>query len=217
MFLFWGLQYAAPGISGIFNGTVPIWSFIAGAIILKGVDSFSWERAAGVLVGVGGLLVIMLPKASFSGGMQEFYGCMAFLIMAVFYALGNVMTKYIMVDHATISEEGNIFHQYLFAVVVMTAFAFITGGSPAAEAFTPKVIFSIAYIGIVSSAVAFLLLLALIKRLGAMRAAAVTYFTPLVAICVDIIFIKRMPTGPELLGVALIFAGQFLIQKPIKK
>ena len=38
----WGQRFVAPTIGGIFNGTVPIWSFIAGAILLKGVDRFTW-------------------------------------------------------------------------------------------------------------------------------------------------------------------------------
>ncbi|MBR3898831.1 MAG: DMT family transporter, partial [Elusimicrobiaceae bacterium] len=34
--LSWSQRFVAPTIGGIFNGSVPIWSFIAGAILLKG-------------------------------------------------------------------------------------------------------------------------------------------------------------------------------------
>ena len=60
--LSWGIQHTVPTVAGIFNGTVPIWSFMAGAILLKGVDSFTWRRAAGVIIGLAGLLVIMRPQ-----------------------------------------------------------------------------------------------------------------------------------------------------------
>ena len=43
----WGQRFVAPTIGGIFNGTVPIWSFIAGAVLLKGEDRFTWRRAGG--------------------------------------------------------------------------------------------------------------------------------------------------------------------------
>ena len=60
----WGQRFVAPTIGGIFNGTVPIWSFIAGAVLLKGEDRFTWRRAAGVTVGMIGLLIIMHPMIS---------------------------------------------------------------------------------------------------------------------------------------------------------
>ena len=103
--LSWGQRFVAPTIGGIFNGSVPIWSFIAGAIILKGVDSFTWRRAAGIILGIIGLLIITWPKisANFHGvNSMEMYGYFALLLMAWSYGLGNVLTKKIMVDnHST--------------------------------------------------------------------------------------------------------------------
>ena len=215
--MFWGQQFVAPGIGGIFNGTAPIWTFIAGAIILKGEDSFTWPRAAGVVIGIAGILFIMLPKVHFQGNMAEFYGCLALLGMAVCYALGNVFTKYIMVDRSTISTEGNIFHQYFFAFVVMGIIALVFGVAPARAQLDTKTVLSMVYGGAISSALAFLLLLALIKRLGAMRAASATYLVPIVALILDFFATGRVPDVNEFAGIFLIFISLFIIQKPVKK
>ncbi|WP_428898532.1 Permease of the drug/metabolite transporter (DMT) superfamily [Parelusimicrobium proximum] len=220
MLMFWGQRFVPSGIGGIFNGTVPIWAFIAGAILLKGEDSFTWTRALGVGLGLAGMLTVMLPKlapGTFSGSMMEFWGCVALMLMAVCYALGNVATKYIMVDHKTVSTEGNIFYQYVFAGIIMLIVALIFGRAPAVSDLTPKVLTSMAYVGMMSSAVAFLCLLQLIKRLGATRASAVTYLVPIIALIIDFAATGRVPGGMEFAGVALIFAGLFLIQKPVKK
>lgn len=217
----WGQRFVAPTIGGIFNGTVPIWSFIAGAIILKGQDRFTWRRAIGVTIGMAGLLIIMWPmiaqfSAQLDAGSMALYGCFAFLIMAWSYSIGNVLTKLIMVDNHSVSIETNTFHQYLFSAIALLVIAFIFEPLPPASAFTTKVIVSIFSAGIFSSAVAFLLMVALIKRWGATRMASVTYFTPVVAIASDIIAFGRMPGQSEIIGLFVIFFSLFLIQKKVE-
>ena len=218
--LSWGIQHTAPTVAGIFNGTVPIWSFVAGAILLKGVDRFTWRRAYGVIIGLIGLLVIMWPKVQTAlntpSSQLALLGYAALWGMALSYSLGNVFTKKIMVDSNAVSLEANTFNQYLFSAVVLLVVAFVLEPFPAASAFTGKVIISIFCAGVFSSAVAFLLMVELIKRWGATRMASVTYFTPIVALATDMIFRARMPHTPELIGMGLIFISLWLIQKPVQ-
>ena len=217
--LSWGQQFVDPTIGGIFNGTTPIWSFIAGAVILKGVDRFTWRRAAGVLVGLAGLVVIMSPNLSasqFEASPHVLYGCLALLVMTWSYGLGNVLTKKIMVDSRAVSLEGNTFHQYLFSALALLVIAGLCEPVPPISAFTGKVIISILVAGVFSSAVAFLLMVELIKRWGATRMSSVTYFSPIIAMATDIIFRSRLPHGVELAGLVLIFISLWLIQKPIR-
>ena len=115
-----------------------------------------------------------------------------------------------------IPHEANTFHQYLFAAVALLFIAGVTEPFPSAEAFRPKVIISIISAGVFSSAIAFLLMVALIKRWGATRMASVTYFTPVVAMGSDIIARGRIPSGLELVGLGILFISLFLIQKPVK-
>jgi len=214
--LSWGQRFVTPTISGLFNGTVPIWAFLMGAIILKGVDSFSWRRAGGVLVGLIGLLVIVWPTLTWDNDPYALYGCLALLGMALSYALGNVLTKKIMVDDHSTTLEANTLHQYFFAAIVLLGISLILEPFPPINAFSKKVVFSIISAGVFSSAVAFLLMVELIKRWGATRMSSVTYFTPVIAMLGDMIFLHRMPGGNELLGLCFIFISLWLIQKPIQ-
>ena len=216
--LSWSQQFVAPTLGGIFNGTVPIWSFIAGAIILKGVDRFTWRRAWGVCIGLLGLLVITSPTlqtAHLDTSPQALYGCLALLVMAWSYGLGNVLTKKIMVDSKAVSLEANTFHQYLFSALALLLIAALMEPMPTPHAFTGKVIVSIIVAGVFSSAVAFLLMVTLIKRWGATRMASVTYFSPIIAMLTDMIFRGRMPHGAELVGMGFVFISLWLIQKKV--
>lgn len=217
--LSWGIQHTVPTIAGIFNGTVPIWSFIAGAVLLKGVDRFTWRRAAGVIIGLAGLLVIMRPQwqaaLTVPAGKMALWGYGALLFMAICYGLGNVLTKKIMVDNTTLPWQANTFHQYLFAAVLLGGISLLAEPIPALSAFSGKVVLSIISAGVFSSAVAFLLMVALIKRWGATRMASVTYFSPIIAMGTDILFRGRTPHSAELVGMLLIFISLWLIQKKI--
>ncbi len=214
----WGQRFVAPTIGGLINGTVPMWAFVAGAILLKGVDRFTWRRAIGVLIGLGGLVAIIGPSSlAVNKDWSTLYGCLALLVMAWSYSLGNVMTKKIMVDDHSTSLEANTFHQYLFSVIVLFLMALCFEPVPAATVFSGKVIISIICAGVFSSAIAFLLLLALLKRWGATRTSAISYFTPVVAMLGDLLFLHRVPGGNELIGLGLIFVSLFLIQKPVKE
>ena len=214
----WGQRFVAPTIGGLINGTVPMWAFVAGAVLLKGVDRFTWRRAIGVLIGLGGLVAIIGPSSlAVHKDWSTLYGCVALLIMAWSYSLGNVMTKKIMVDDHSTSLEANTFHQYLFSVLILFLLALCLEPVPAAAVFSGKVIISIICAGVFSSAIAFLLLLALLKRWGATRTSAVSYFTPVVAMLGDLLFLHRVPGGNELIGLGLIFISLFLIQKPVKE
>ena len=217
--LSWGQRFVAPTIGGIFNGTVPIWSFIAGAIILKGVDRFTWPRAIGMLCGITGLIVITWPKinANFHGiNSVEIYGYMALLLMAFSYGIGNVLTKKIMVDNHKVSLEANTFYQYLLSAVILLIVSAVAEPFPPLSSFSAKVVISIICTGVFSSAVAFLLMVELIRRWGATRMASVTYFSPIIAMLLDIFALKRYPTTLEIIGLCIIFVGLFLINKPIK-
>ncbi len=217
--LSWGQRFVAPTVGGIFNGTVPIWSFIAGAIILKGEDSFTWRRALGILFGIAGLLIITWPKISVNFhaiNSAEIYGYIALLIMAWSYGFGNVITKKIMVDNKSTTLEANTFYQYLISALILLIFAFIIEPFPPLAKFSSKVIISIICAGVFSSAIAFLLMVELIKRWGATRMASVTYLTPVIAMVLDIFALHRFPTSNEIVGLCIIFAGLFLIQKPFQ-
>ena len=218
--LSWGIQYTVPTIAGIFNGTVPIWSFIAGAILLKGEDRFTWRRAAGVLIGLAGLLVIMHPQwqaaLQVPAGKMALLGYGALLVMALSYGLGNVLTKRIIVDNQELSWQSNTFYQYLFAAIILLLIAIVFDPIPTWSMFSAKLVFSFICAGVFSSAVAFLLMIALIKRWGATRMASVTYFTPIIAMGTDMLFRSRMPYGVELIGMVLIFISLWLIQKKVE-
>ncbi len=220
IFLYWGQQFIPAGTGGIFNATVPIWVFIIGALTIKGEDAFSWPRLCGVALGFVGMLFV------FSGAVGGFenldkaalYGSIALLCMAMCYAGGNVLSRYILTRDITL--EQNIFHQHLFSLVFLF-FVCLAGGVkiPAmADIMQPKVLISILYVGICSSALALLLLFKLLKEWGALRVSMATYIAPVFAMGADFLLRGRTPTPHEFIGLAIIVASIVIVERiPARK
>lgn len=92
----------------------------------------------------------------------------------------------------------------------------ITGGWPT-EVPSPPVITSVFVLAIVCSAVAFLLMFALIAEIGPVRMTAITYVNPAVAVVAGALVLGEAVTVYTGLGFALILIGCWLVTLPDKK
>jgi drug/metabolite transporter (DMT)-like permease len=74
----------------------------------------------------------------------------------------------------------------------------------------PQVLVSIAILGVVCTALAFLLFFALIAEVGPVRASVITYVNPAVALALGVSLLGEPLTLGAGIGFALIVAGSFL-------
>ncbi len=208
LFLYWGQRFVSAGMGGIINGTVPLWVFVIAALTIKGEDKFTWKKSIGVLLGFIGLV---LTKGFAPVETSALLGMGSLLLMAICYALGNVFTKYILTNNITM--EQNIYHQFMFSSVSLLIVALLSGESlPSPAIFEPKVLVSMLYVGICSSALALLLLFKLLKEWGALKASAATYFVPIVAVGLDYLLNGVVPGVHTITGMAMIIVSLLLIK-----
>jgi drug/metabolite transporter (DMT)-like permease len=75
---------------------------------------------------------------------------------------------------------------------------------------SPQVVLAVAILGVVCTALAFLLFLPLVKEVGAARATVITYVNPAVALALGVAVLGEPLTLPIILGFVLIVFGSFL-------
>lgn len=92
----------------------------------------------------------------------------------------------------------------------------ITGGWPT-EVPSPSVITSVVVLAVLCSAVAFLLMFALIAEIGPVRMTAITYVNPAVAVVAGALVLGEAVTVYTGLGFALILVGCWLVTLPDKR
>ncbi|MEZ4704571.1 MAG: DMT family transporter [Bdellovibrionota bacterium] len=220
--LFWGEQFVSPAVAAILNSSTPIF-----------VLTFSWfflpqDRPTkvgifGVFLGFVGILLVFLPEVSMEDivqGGSTFWGMVAVLGMAISYGLGavgirkacNGMDLPWVVTIQCISSS-------IFLVVVGTLGGFDMGWGSLGEVST-KAWVSIVYLAIGSTALANVIYYHLIAQWGALKASAVTYAIPFLAMVIDWIVLSASPSWQQLLGAVFIVSGlgfiHLLRKKPLR-
>jgi len=217
--LFWGEKKISPGLAGIINGTVPLWTFVFGLAAGTG-ESFTARKTAGLVLGFLGIGIICSPLLSFGGTRGEVLGTAAVFGMAFAYAVGTLLTKSLLSGGAKADFRANIVHQLTASAVFLFAasFALERWPAPGVVLGSSTALISIAYLGVLSTAAAFLIYFHLIREWGAVRASAVTYVAPIIAVFWDYVFFRTVPDRAEIFGVLAVLSGVVLLHgSPPKK
>lgn len=211
--LFWGERFVSPGLAGILTGFTPIWTFILSIFFLRQYTSVSFLKILGLLLGIAGIFIIFWPMLSFEGSGHEIIGSFAVLLMAFFYAVGAIMNQHLFAGQK-ISFQANLFHQHLASATFLVLLSFLFEKWPSVQVVfhSPTLWLASIYLGVFSTALAWMLYYHLIREWGAIRASSTTYVAPIMAVFWDFIFFKHYPSVTEVMGVITILLGVVLVQ-----
>ncbi|MFN3234574.1 MAG: DMT family transporter [Gammaproteobacteria bacterium] len=216
LFLFWGECYVEPAIGGILNATTPLWVFCISLFMFREKNIFVFSKVFGLILGFMGVVFIFLPSLDFNQqNIMTLKGIVAINIMAVAYAIGALLYQsYSKRYQGQFSFYGSVIHQYLASIVFLLLISLHSETWPAVSVFehSYKDILALLYLGISSTALAFIIYYHLIHSWGAVRASTVVYLVPLLAIVWDDLFLHKIPHENVLLGAATILCGVLFIQ-----
>jgi drug/metabolite transporter (DMT)-like permease len=159
-------------------------------------------RLLGMLVGLAG--VVALVGIDIGGHSDELLGAGAVLVATVGYAAGPLIVKRHLAD---VDPLGPVTAALGIAAVMLVPLA--AGSLPRAAPSTQAVA-SIAVLGLVCSALAFILYFALIAEVGPGRATVITYVNPTVALALGVAILGESVTAGAITGLLLILAGSWL-------
>jgi drug/metabolite transporter (DMT)-like permease len=159
-------------------------------------------RAAGLLIGFTG--VIALVGIDVAGSSAELLGALAIFAGAVGYAIGPMVVKLGMGGLDARAMQGA---SLLIAAVILAPFAALDTPSrtPTEGAFA-----AVAGLGLLCTAIAFVVYTVLIREAGTSRATVITYINPLVAVVLGVTLLGERPGPSALAGLLLILAGSWL-------
>jgi len=193
--LSWGETKIDSGLASIIQASVPIFNAVL-AFAFFHEERVTGRRLLGVGIGFVGvaLLIGAQPHA-------KLLGALAVVGMALCYAAGGLLTK----RHLS----GTRPHVIALGTSAVAAIAVLPAGVAQAPADVPswKALASIAVLGTLCTAVAYLLFFTLIVRAGAGYASLVTYLVPPVALAYGAIFLDEGVGAASLGGLALILLG----------
>lgn len=216
--LFFGEKFVAPGLASIINSTVTIWSLLLGMLIFQDFTHTTPTKMIGIGLGFIGIIFIFFPFIH--GSENSLIGMLAITGMAISYALGSLINQHVIFKHMKVGLELTLLHQHLASILFLLAVSLSIETWPAfTNLWNLKTVLAFLYLGVMATAIAWMIYFYLIKEWGAIRAVSVMYLVPMLAIVWDALFLHVMPKHNELLGMAAILSGVILIQwarKPVR-
>lgn len=197
--LTWAERYITSSMAGLFIATVPlVTALIARRMGLD--DRLTGSRLAGM--GIGLLGVVALVGLDVSG--SSLLAVAILLVTVVGYALGPIIIDKKLRDVPGLAV---IAASLAINAVVYAPFAALTWPS---EPVPPNAIWSVAILGSLCTAIAFLGFFALIKEVGPSRSTLITYINPAVAVILGILVLSEPLTLGLAIGFPLVLLGSWL-------
>jgi drug/metabolite transporter (DMT)-like permease len=191
--------HISSSLSGLLVSTVPLIGVVIGVLTRSG-EHHGWRRILGLAVGLvgAGVLVGFDVSSSTFGAIAEV------LVVAMCYATGPYIINRKLSD---LPALGVIASSLLLAAIAYAPAAIIQLPHvwPSGQA-----IAAVVALGVVCTALAFLIFFALISEIGPVRATVITYVNPAVAVTLGVLLLHERLTAGIVVGFVLILSGSVL-------
>lgn len=170
-----------------------------------GIEQLGRWRGGGLLIGLLGVVCLV----GFDLGTTDAPAVLAVLLSAVGYAIGPIVVqrKLSKVPPVTVAASALVIATLLYAPMVCREWP---------NSWTTRAASSIVLLGVVCTAVAFIMFFALIAEAGAARATVVTYLNPAVAVALGAAILNETLTVGMMLGFPLILLGSVLATRTVR-
>jgi drug/metabolite transporter (DMT)-like permease len=201
----WAEQSVDSALAAILNSTVPLFVIVIAPLFLPD-EPIRLNGVLGLMIGFIGVILIVSPGLSEAAGTLP--GQVALLGSSFSYAWGNVYARR---NVRGLPPLIPAVFQVSFALLIVGALAIVLErpwetSNPDAEAW-----FSVVWLGILGSGMAYLAYFRLLSAWGATRTALVAYLLPVVGIVLGYLVLQEPIDITLVGGTALVIAGVALV------
>jgi drug/metabolite transporter (DMT)-like permease len=200
----WAEQSVESSLAAILTSPVPLFAIVLSALFLPD-EPMRINGLVGLIVGFIG--VVIITSRGLTGTGSSLAGEIALLGAALSYAAGAVYSRRNVRGLAPMIPA--VF-QVTFAALITGTIALLFEhpwtATPDAQA-----LFSILWLGLLGSGVAYLFVFRLFAHWGATRTTLVAYLLPVVGIVLGYVFLQEPVDGRLIIGTALVIAGVGLV------
>jgi drug/metabolite transporter (DMT)-like permease len=201
MLLAFASLHITAGLVAVLNATAPLFAALIAHHLLG--ERLGTRRAWGLVVGFAGVVALMWGSASFktsSGALAV----AAVLACSVLWGLGaNYARQHLSGADPLVITVGSLLAASLFLAPFAWASWPATNPGPRAWA-------EVAFLGVASSGIGFLMYFRLLHRIGPTRAMSVTFLNPVVALFAGVPYLGEAVTPQMLAGCAVVLCGTAL-------
>jgi drug/metabolite transporter (DMT)-like permease len=186
---------------------VPLVTFLITTLLMRW-EKFSWQRFAGTIVALAGV-VMFIGTESLSSGRSQWAGVSIIGGGYILYAVNLIVAKYRDLD-PFLTATGTL----LFATLFMALAAFGLEQPLAIEP-SAKSLLAAAVVGIFSTGMTYLLLYYLVAYAGPVFAATSGYIIPIVTLLLGHFMLSESMDSAHMAGMALTLLGAWLVNRNV--
>lgn len=195
----------ASSVTGMINGSIPVTTVLAAAILTRTVPSR--KRVIAVLVGFVGIALISFGSVGDGKG-ASVHGVLFLLFATCCYAFTSILSREMQVKYGTLTV---LLWQELFALL----FSLPLGIPAFADSeFAWSALLALMVLGALGTGLAYVLYGMLMVRAGAVRGVIGVFFTPIVATFLGVIFRDEKVTVLAVVGMLVVICGAWLTSRP---
>ena len=196
-----GEQRVTSSLTAILISTVPLFAALL-ALRFNRSERPTPIRAVGLVIGFAG--VVALVGIDVAGRGSELVGAAAILVGAVGYAVGATIVR---LRFTALDPRATMGGSLAIAAVLLAPYAALDRPStvPGAGALLCVVV-----LGLLCTALAFVVYTVLISEAGTTRATVITYINPVVAVALGVSLLGEQLGPGAIVGLLLILAGSWL-------
>ncbi len=206
--------HISSALAGILTSLVPLTTLLV-VVLFYREERPTVPRVVGLFIGFLGMAVVVGVWNPL--GTATLLGIVLVLASNVSYSSSIPFARRHLAGGeraSTLSPIAITTAMYMFAAVETLPFAVVTGVQSAP--FTVSSVASLVYLGLIGSAIAFVLNFRLIRISDVTTASTVMYLVPLVAITAGALFLGEVITWNEIVGAGVILVGAALAQGLIR-
>ena len=206
LLIVWGQSRTTGGMAAILNATAPLFGIFL-AHVLTHDEKLSWAKAAGILVGIAGVGVLV-GRDALAGASADLLARLALLAAPFCYVCANIFVRRRLGSYppfviAVMQMVGAIF----VAVPLALAIDRPWGSAPPSL----QALLAIVGMGVLGSALASLCHFTVLQRAGATNASLVTLIMPLTPVVLGGIFLGERLSGTDIAAALTIAAALIII------
>jgi drug/metabolite transporter (DMT)-like permease len=196
-----GEERVSSSLTAILISTVPLFAAVI-AVRFNRAERPTPVRVVGLVAGFGG--VVALVGIDVAGRSSELIGAAAILVGALGYSIGATLVR---LRLTALDPRATMGASLAIAAVLLTPYAALDRprAVPGVGAITCVVV-----LGLICTALAFVVYTVLIAEAGTTRATVITYINPVVAVALGVSLLGEQLGPGAIAGLLLILAGSWL-------
>ncbi len=200
--VFWSEQHISSGLAAVLQATIPVFGLLFASLQLPD-EKVTGRKVAAILLGIAGIVIIFAEQLQINSWLA-FAGCLAIIFGACAAAEASILIK---ASGGKLHPLSLVFGQMVCGILPLLIVGIWTEGSPLNFHWTPRAIFSILYLAVLGTIVAFWLYYWLLQRIESSKAMTISLVTPLVAVIVGSIALDEKLHLQTFIGGALILGS----------